>query len=326
LYSRSLRLGVSGRNSVVRQQKDGGQVVRGKYTVNEVEERTKVPGSTLRQWERRYGFPKPERSDAGYRLYSDLDLGNIDAMKRHIAEGIPASRAAELVRGVLPVASGPRSVAGLVEELVSALVALDEEAADRVLGEAHALHPLDTVVLKLMAGALERVGELCQKGSVEAAVERFASSYFYGRLRALLSLAGSPPAAPSVLVACAPGNRHELGPLMLAVMLRRAGFRVYFLGADNPLDDLAAVARRLRPLAVIVSAAGLESLETLERDGERLRGIAPILGFGGAAFNRFPESAATIGGLHLGRDIAEGVERFQEQVRSLEQSPPRGGL
>lgn len=292
-------------------------MARGKYTVNEVEERTKVPGTTLRQWERRYGFPKPERSDAGYRLYSELDLGHIDAMKRHIAEGIPASRAAELVRGVLPLAAGPRPMADLQEELVAALAGLDEDAADRVLGEAHALHPLDAVVLQLMAGTITRIGELWQQGSAEISVERFASSYLYGRLRWLYSAAAVSRSAPGVVVACAPGNRHELAGLMLAVMLRRSGFRLFFLGADTPVADLVSLAGRLRPLAVLLSATGLESLEALERERAGLQGVAPILGLGGAAFSRFPEAAAAVGGHFLGHDVAEGVERFQKQVREV---------
>jgi DNA-binding transcriptional MerR regulator len=293
-------------------------VARGKYTVNEVEERTKVPGSTLRQWERRYGFPKPERSDAGYRLYSDQDLGHIDEMKRHIAEGIPASRAAELVRGVLPLATGPRPLEAFQEDLVAALVGLDEESAERVLSEAHSLHSVEAVMFRVVAGTVTRMGELWQQGALAGAIVGFGSSYLHGRLRRLLDLAATLRSAPAVLVACAPGNRHEFGPLMLAVALRRAGFRVYYLGADVQAAELAALAARLRPVAVLVSAAEGESIEELEADSECLRDIAPILGFGGAAFNRSPQAAAALGGHFLGRDVAEGADRFRQQLRSLE--------
>ena len=82
--------------------------VTGKYTVNEVEDRTGVPAATLRQWERRYGFPLPERSASGYRLYGDDDLRHIVAMKRHIDDGVPASRAAEMVRADQAGARGRR--------------------------------------------------------------------------------------------------------------------------------------------------------------------------------------------------------------------------
>ena len=101
--------------------------VTGKYTVNEVEERTRVPAATLRQWERRYGFPRPERSGSGYRLYGDDDLRHILAMKRHIDDGVPASRAAEMVRVAEVRAYGPRPLDHLRDELVAALIELDNK-------------------------------------------------------------------------------------------------------------------------------------------------------------------------------------------------------
>lgn len=293
-------------------------MTRGKYTVNEVEERTKVPGSTLRQWERRYGFPKPERSDSGYRLYSDQDLGHIDAMKRHIAEGIPASRAAELVRGVVPLAGGPRPVRLLQEELVAALVGLDEDVARRLLGEAHSLHPLDVVLLQLMHGTVRRLGELWQQGSVESSVVRYATSYLQGRLLALLDQAPLARSAPTILVAGAPGDRHELGALMLAVMLRRSGMRAYFTGGDTAPADLGALAHRLRPLAVLISATTVDSLEELERNRGHLLGVAPLLGLGGEAINRFPDSAEAVGGEYLGSDIGQGLQLLRQRLRGRE--------
>ena len=134
-------------------------MTRGKYTVNEVEERTKVPASTLRQWERRYGFPKPDRADSGYRLYSDADVAHIETMKFHIADGVPASRAAELVKFTLS-ARGSRSLREMRETLVGAFRAFDEAQANEILSEAHALHTVEGVLLELFQGAMEDIGAL----------------------------------------------------------------------------------------------------------------------------------------------------------------------
>ncbi|HEX7004260.1 MAG TPA: MerR family transcriptional regulator [Trueperaceae bacterium] len=291
---------------------------RGKYTVNEVEERTKVPGSTLRQWERRYGFPKPQRSESGYRLYSELDLGHIDAMKRHIAEGIPASRAAELVRGLMPMGGGARPVRQLQDELVAALVGLEEEGARRLLSEAHSLHPLDVVVLQLIPGSLRRLDELWQQGSVESAVLSYAAGYLQGRLLALADQAPLPRGAAAVAVAAAPDDRHELGAVTLMLMLRRAGLRAYYTGDALQLPDLAMFAQRLRPVAVLISATTDESLERLERDRGYLVGVAPLLGLGGGAFDRFPDAAEAVGGEYLGGDIAQALQRLRQRLHGQE--------
>ncbi len=294
---------------------------RGKYTVNEVEERTKVPAGTLRQWERRYGFPMPERSESGYRLYSDDDLRGIVAMKRHIADGIPASRAAQLVEE-LPrepgAGGGGRPASSLRDALVEALVALDDEQADRVLGEAHALHPVETVMLEVIQGAMVEIGRRWHDGALPTTTEHFASSYVQGRLRALLSLSGQHRSSPGVIVACAPLDQHELGALMLAVLLRRRGYRVTYVGANTPVADLAAMAERHRPLALMISASTPESLTALRAERARLDGVAQILAFGGLAFNEHPAVADELGGRFLADNVVDAVDRFDVLARNRE--------
>lgn len=274
--------------------------IRGKFTVNEVEERIKVPASTLRQWERRYGFPKPERSDAGYRLYSEHDLENIRVMKRHIADGIPASRAAELVKRLHPMPSGPRSLTEIRGELVDALTSFDEARADALLSEAHTLHTVDAVMAELMQGVVTDIGELWHDGKVNIATEHFASSYIQGRLRSLLNITANIRSAPAVVVACAPTEQHELGSLILSVTLRRAGYRVYYVGANTPVKDLRDMAKQLRAVGVLVSASTAESMQQLLSNRDYLAGIAPVLAFGGSAFNEQPEMADVLGGTFFG--------------------------
>lgn len=289
----------------------------GKYTVNEVEERTRVPASTLRQWERRYGFPSPERSDAGYRLYSDQDLRLIEAMKRHVEDGVPASRAAELTQRGAFADAGPRPQSELVGGLVRALTALDEARAGEVLSEAFALHPVEVVLLEVIQPALIDIGQRWHDGELPITTEHFASSYLETRLRALLALAANDQSQRAVIVACAPLERHQLGALMLALVLRRAGYRVYFLGADTPLADLAEMARALRPLAVLLSATLPASLEPLKEARTLLKAPAPLLVFGGRAFENQPELARSLGGLYLGNDICELPARLGEQLEQM---------
>ena len=293
---------------------------RGKFTVNEVEERTSVPAATLRQWERRYGFPMPERSEAGYRLYSEDDVRSIDAMKRHIADGVPASRAAELVKHLPDAASSGegRPASMLRDALVAALVDLDDHAADRVMGEAHALHPVEAVMVDILQPAMLELGQRWHDGTIATTTEHFASSYVQGRLRALLSLAGQHRRSPGVVVACAPLDQHELGALMLAVMLRRRGYRVTYVGANTPVADLAIMARDTRPLALMVSASTQESLNELRAKRDLLASAAPIVVFGGPVFNADPSAAEELGGHYLAASVVAAVDRFDELVKSRE--------
>ncbi len=294
---------------------------RGKYTVNEVEERTGVPATTLRQWERRYGLPLPERSESGYRLYGDDDLEDIRALKHHVDDGVPASRAAQMVKERLRRPAGPRPLSALTEDLVEALVALDDARADRVLSEAHALHTVEAVVLNLLHDTMLELGQQWHDGKIATTTEHFASSYVNGRLRQLLALSGNNVSGRAVIVACAPLDQHELGALMLAVMLRRAGYRAYFVGANTPVGDLALMARDLQPFAVMISASSLDSIQELVRERAHLAGIAPVLALGGHGFNADPDRVGLVGGVYLGATVPEALVRLDALAREHPRAP-----
>lgn len=276
----------------------------GKYTVAEVEARTGIPASSLRQWERRYGFPQPQRASSGYRLYDDDDLRRIAAMRTLIAEGVPASRAAARAREQGRVSEGPRPSANLAAELVEALTSLDETRAELVLSEAFALHTLEDVLLEVITPTMVEVGERWHAGELLVSTEHFATNFVQGRLRALLGLMSGQGRQRRVLVGCAPGERHELGALMVALLLRRSGLDAVYLGADTPLLDLAALVRTLRPEAVFLSAASSAAAAELAEHRELLSGFESVLVVGGSAFD---EQRAVLPGAFLGNDLRKVI-------------------
>lgn len=287
----------------------------GKYTVAEVEARSGVPASSLRQWERRYGFPKPRRSSSGYRLYDDEDLRQIEIMRKLIADGVLASRAAAMVSEQAGARAGPRPLTELTNELVEALVALEDARAGRVLSEAFALHDVENVLLDLVTPAMAKIGDLWHSGEILVATEHFATNLMQGRLHGLLSLMPGAGRSQPALVTCAPKERHELGALILAVLLNRAGFDAVYLGADTPVHDVVEMARLLRPTAVFISARMDAAVAQLRAHGAELRALEPLLVFGGHAFGAAPALAEELGGLFLGNEIHEvipEVERLLE--------------
>lgn len=287
----------------------------GKYTVNEIEERTDTPSTTLRQWERRYGFPKPMRSESGYRLYSDFDLKAILKMKRYISDGVPASRAAELVQTSTDEPKKARPLDQFSEELCTALLNFDDSKADKVLSEAHALHTVELVLTEVLQPTLVHIGTLWHEGKIRIANEHFASNYIRGHLHTLLKLTAGLRDATMVLVTCAPNEQHEIAVLMLAIMLRRAGYGVYYIGADLPIDDMIMLINKHQPTAVMISSSVPESLEELIEAKEALKEIRSLLIFGGHSFEENPQLAEELGGLHLKGNAMDAVEEFHTLVR-----------
>ncbi|MER3443687.1 MAG: MerR family transcriptional regulator [Meiothermus sp.] len=270
----------------------------GVYTIAEVEERVGLSSALLRQWERRYGFPRPERSPGGHRLYSEADLDALRQIKLSIAEGItPAQAVKRYLEGL--TREGPRSPETLSLELEEALLRADLESAERTLSEAFRLHPLEEVVMQVISPLLRRIGDGWHLGRVTTAQEHLASTYLRGRLQELLNLMGS-SLGPAVVVSTLPGEQHELGALISALFLRRAGYQVFYLGPNTPLQDLRGFAHRIGAKAAVLSAAQAVSLESLPHGA--LTGLAPVVAVGGRATEGLPGLVERLGARHLGND------------------------
>lgn len=289
----------------------------GKYTIQEVETRTEVPAGTLRQWERRYGVPQPERSESGFRLFSDRDIARIEVMKRYIGDGVPAARAAEFAKHDHSAELSPaRSTETLRQALVVAFLQIDEAKASQVLSEAHALHPLSKVLTEVMQESVVVLGGLWHAGKLDIATEHFASNFIQAKLRSLLVSGAQVEKGPKVIVACAPLEQHELGPLTLAVLLRRSGCNVVYLGANTPLKDLREMAQKVKPVAILISATTSQALEQLIENKDHLRNIAPHLVFGGLAFKDKLDSAELLGGHLLAGSVEQNVQQLETLLRA----------
>ena len=93
-----------------------------RYRVAAVERMTGIPASTLRSWERRYGWPRPVRAPSGQRLYSDHDLAVIRFLDRRRVEGMSMSQATGLLGAALRAfdeAGAERAFAGAEAHLGS---------------------------------------------------------------------------------------------------------------------------------------------------------------------------------------------------------------
>ena len=273
--------------------------------IGELSRRVGVGAETLRAWERRYALLAPVRSEGNYRLYSLEDEARVREMLRLRAQGVAAAEAARLARetpqlseqagygaakaghaapsqagarvagrAAPPVAdagaSAPASVhnpaSGRVEDLVGALERFDEPTVNEILDRAAADLSLDALVDGLILPALRVIGERWAGGETTVAQEHFASNLLRGRMHGWARGWGA-GRGPAALLACPPGERHDLALLAFGLLLRDRGWRIAFLGADTPTETIAESAELLRPDAIV-----LASLE-----GRRLRAIADDL-------------------------------------------------
>lgn len=235
------------------------------YNTKLVVSETGVPADTFRAWERRYGLPHPQRGDGGQRLYSERDIATIRWLRDRTSEGLTISQAVALLETETntpaPVSNEPRSYEALRADLRQVLLQFDAPAADTVLGEAFALYSLDNVCVNIIQPTLIDIGEMWHIGTASVAQEHFASQFLRRKLLALLNIYDVPEGRATVVAACAPGEQHDLGLLLLALFLVRRNYRVVFLGSDVPIEALKQAVDQVRPEIICISTATIATVD-----------------------------------------------------------------
>ena len=171
------------------------------YTVKQVASLTGVSEATLRAWERRYGVVDPIRSPAGYRLYDEDQLAVLREMASLVHEGVPASRAAEVMR------EGTRRRVPRndpVDDLVAAAADLDPLRLRATIAHAFGATSFEQVAERWLPEQIEKVGQAWECGELSVAQEHFASAGLMRAIGNVYTAAEDPNPAQPVLVGLPP--------------------------------------------------------------------------------------------------------------------------
>jgi DNA-binding transcriptional MerR regulator len=308
------------------------------YNLKSVVLETGVKPSTLRAWERRYGLPKPARTEGGHRLYSQRDIEIVKWLLDRQQEGLRIKGAVELWRsleahGQDPLQPRPTAVVSLAPETVgqtiaelrqawvAACLAFDERGAEQTLTQAFALYPPEAVCLDVLRGGIAQIGEGWYAGDVTVQQEHFASALAVRRIEALLLAVPPPTRRGRIVVACPPEEEHALGLLLLTCLLQRRGWEVLYLGANVPIAHLEQVMSTAGPSLAISAALQLPTAATLLDMALFLQRQGVPLGFGGGVFNRLPALRTRIPGHFLGPTLELGAQSVEELLVAPRPTP-----
>jgi MerR family transcriptional regulator, light-induced transcriptional regulator len=284
--------------------------------IGELSRRLGVSDHVLRAWESRYGLLRPVRSAGGFRLYSAADEGRVRRMQARLADGLSAAEAARAVlredepgRAAPARTAEPDLAAATVTELAAvlreALDAYDEQAAqgvlDRLVSDLSVAAVLRGVVLPYLA----ELGDRWQLGTASIAQEHFASNIIRGRLAGLARGWGGGH-GPRAVLACAPGEQHDLGLMSFGIVLNRSGWSIDYLGTSTPVAELARAADATHPDLVVLAATRPELLEPLQPELTALARRAPLALAGAGAT---PQLATAVGARLMAGDLVTEAEQ-----------------
>jgi DNA-binding transcriptional MerR regulator len=251
--------------------------------IGELSRRLGVSDHVLRAWESRYGLLQPVRSPGGFRLYSEADVTRVRRMQALAAQGLSAAEAARVALAddqaafaenqaalaenqAAPISEveprtepGPAAADDWPGALQRALDAFDEPAAQAVFDRMMSDLSLTAMLREVVLPYLAELGERWARGTASIAQEHFASHLIQGRLAGLARGWGDGH-GPRVVLACPPGELHDLALMIFGIALNRRGWRIDYLGANTPVDELTRAAQARQPDLVVLATTRPETL------------------------------------------------------------------
>jgi len=217
------------------------------YSIKDLEKITGIKAHTIRIWEKRYGIVEPSRTQTNIRYYSDEDLRllmNVAILNKYgyKISNIQKMSTDEIAKSVVSLTHQDIDNDHLVDNLVMAMIELDEQKFDKIISSTIIKQGFDYTFENLIYNFLERVGILWQTGAVNPAQEHFISQLIRQKLILAIDSQHYLKADFRTFLLFLPENEyHELALLYLNFILRKEGHKVIYLGQNVPLTNLKNV-------------------------------------------------------------------------------------
>jgi methanogenic corrinoid protein MtbC1 len=247
-------------------------------------------------------------------------------MQAHLARGLSAAEAAREVLGEDSGARGdsgvrvradpdraagrdriPSSASELSSALRRALDVFDEPAAQAVLDRLVSDLSVPTMLREVVMPYLAELGERWVRGTSSISQEHFATNVIRGRLAGLARGWGSGH-GPRAVLACPPGELHDLALMVFGIVLNRTGWRIDYLGASTPVEELTRTVEASQPDLVVLAATRATTLEAFAAQLAELAQRAPLALAGPGAT---PELAAAVHARLLSGDPVTAAENVR---------------
>ncbi len=233
------------------------------YSIQDLEELSGVKAHTIRIWEKRYNLLVPERTATNIRLYSDNDLRKLLNVSTLINLGLKISKISELTEleigekieeHLLPEKTDKQTEL-FINNLISAGITFDTFRFDSTFSSAILRFGLRDTYTKVLLPVLIRIGLMWGKNQIIPAQEHLISNLIKQKLFAGidgLPLNTSPK--KKYLLFLPPNENHEIGLLLSYYLLKQAGHRVYYLGANVPINNLNIAVKSANPDFIVFFA------------------------------------------------------------------------
>ncbi|MBV9470659.1 MAG: cobalamin B12-binding domain-containing protein [Abitibacteriaceae bacterium] len=293
-----------------------------RYTMKVTAQRTGLTAHVIRMWERRYEAVAPIRTSTGRRLYSDADLERLQLLRNATLNGHSISHVASLAteklrqlleddQATMPILAPQRHQAPANPEpdiqrhlnnCLAAVEQLDAAALEDALARASVSMGQAAIMDYVLEPLMEKISESWRAGTLRIAHEHLATAVIRAFLGGLTRYTSTAHTAPAIIVTTPSGQMHELGALMAAATAAAEGWRVLYMGADMPAEEIALAAQqsaaRVVALSIVYPADDLRLGDELHKLKAHLPNFTTIL-VGGRAAASYASVLNAVGALRI---------------------------
>ncbi|MEO6638634.1 MAG: MerR family transcriptional regulator [Ginsengibacter sp.] len=223
------------------------------FTIKDIENLSGIKAHTIRIWEQRYSFLKPQRSETNIRYYTNEDLKtilNISLLNKygfkvsHLDKMSPE----KIAENVLSLSDSGAKDHVTVNRLLECMVDYEVEDFEAVLEECLEVSGMEKTVVRIIFPFLEKVGALWVTNHVNPAQEHLVSNVIRQKiLVGIDSLSLKKGSLKKICLFLPSGEYHEIALLLVAYLLKRKDVKVIYLGAHTPFNELEAVVQHHHP-------------------------------------------------------------------------------
>ena len=174
--------------------------------------------------------------------------------------------------------------------ILDPLLAGDHKTSSKIVTEMMGRSvPAKEIYEGLLKPALYKIGELWEENKISVATEHLASAIVESLLNEIyLKQNSSKKSEKTAIVTCLENEHHQIGARMVSDVFELNGWKVFFLGANTPKNDLMNYIQMVKPQIVAISLSIYFHLPTLESTLDRIRSEFSQLTIliGGQAFMR----------------------------------------
>ncbi|ESS72094.1 putative transcriptional regulator [Methyloglobulus morosus KoM1] len=305
------------------------------YLISTVSKRSGVKSDLVRAWERRYQAVKPTRTEGGHRVYTDLDIARLKLLNQATSNGHSISQIAnhsldelkdllkkesdsvsQALEKPMPLNGNRQHIAeDYVQKCYASVLAFDAHALESHFENAIVELGTEIFIEKLLNPLLTLIGDRWRTGELRPVHEHMASAIVRSLTYILRNNTPSSPDAPKMIVSTPINQLHELGALLAGIIAELKGWKVTYLGANLPAEEIAAAVRFTDATAVTISISCQTDDLLIAKELRRLRkliGNDVALIVGGRAAGYYEAILDQVGVLNI-----KSYDHFKEILEEL---------